>query len=313
MKNRILNLVFLALMGLPAAHAHEVGNGGDVVVCQGQAPVVLDYYTGTLPIPGNKQPELEDISGMTAEQVVQLFSQKLAGTHFGENFDRMAEEITDLNRWSVVIGLKDVKDDGMQFGLPEGCSLVQGAVRAQQLMYMEKSVADAISPAQMGMLMVHEVLYALAVEKEKTTSESTRQIVRVLLRKKINYPLLVEAINFSGWRMRPLEGYRDLYLESYPTSENRFETNMDGRTYTGGIRISIWEDGDHVRKGHWKYRFEGSVKCEFTTGRCVVEDGGGNNAEEWDLLPAGVTYDVFDNYALVNIPGQRPIKFVRRN
>ena len=174
-----LSFLFASLPALAGQESH----GGNVLLCPGKEPVVLDYYNAMLPAPGNPNPRVEDLTGMKAQGVVVTLGRKLDGTALGEEYHRAFALIGNTDLWAVADNLSDVHDQNLEYPIPSGCTLKQAAIRQGTGILIDSQVANTISPAQLGMLVVHEILFYIATGNGQTDSSSVRNAVRALMRK----------------------------------------------------------------------------------------------------------------------------------
>ncbi|HUP57394.1 MAG TPA: hypothetical protein VM598_08080 [Bdellovibrionota bacterium] len=153
------------------------GHGGNLVLCANKPAVILDYYHATLPSFGTPNPRVLDISRMSNRQVVDAFRERLKGTALLRKFDRAIEILKPIDHW-IVKELKDVGDSNEPYALPADCSRVQVAMREGDTMYVDPRQGPLLSPAQRGMLEVHEALYYVSGHR---TSEKVRNLIRALM------------------------------------------------------------------------------------------------------------------------------------
>jgi hypothetical protein len=65
-----LALTIVGNSAFAQAQGHDVGHGGNAVICGQSAPVVLDYYNATLGTMGGATPNLVDLTNLNSDQVV---------------------------------------------------------------------------------------------------------------------------------------------------------------------------------------------------------------------------------------------------
>ena len=65
-------------------------------------------------------------------------------------------------------------------------------------MFGDPSVMQLLSPAQRGILLIHEAMYLIASEKEQHTSENVRKVMREVLRETLDQNSLDAAIQSLG-------------------------------------------------------------------------------------------------------------------
>lgn len=202
MKTKIVikSVVLGALALLPyVAHAGTEGHGGNAVICNGKSPVVLDYYNATLPTLGNVAPKLIDISQYSTQQVLDLADQQLRNTiYMKKDLDSALAEIGPMNDWTSV-SLNQVDDSLEPYTLPPGCKRQTAAVRQDPvLMYGDPAVINLMSPAQRGVLLLHEAIYLIAARRGQNNSINVRTLVKAILEQNLSESTLASAIAGIG-------------------------------------------------------------------------------------------------------------------
>ena len=189
------------LLSAPAFADGQESHGGNLLLCPGKEPVVLDFYNALLPAPVNTQPELERLDGLDAGTVMQLFWNKLDGSALGEEFKSADHLIGDIGNWAIADNLYDVNDRNLGYPIPGGCTLRQAAVRQGNGVLLDSETSRTISQTQLGMLILHEVLYYIATVHGQQDSSSTRYAVRLLMHKDLSNEDLYAATNALGVSM----------------------------------------------------------------------------------------------------------------
>ncbi len=200
-------IILLCMLLTNLAHAGQESHGGSLVLCADQAPVVLDYYHATLPVFGDVQPPLMPIEGLSTEQVIENFRTRLKGTALLLKLDEALAKIGNPLRWPLK-NLKDVHDSNEPYNLPSNCKLVQGAIRQDRRVYLDTHFGRLLSPAQLGVLAVHEALYFLSNQQ---TSEKIRTLIRALIILDTPEEDVATAIRAIGQYVYP----RDLLFRNY--------------------------------------------------------------------------------------------------
>lgn len=195
MKFQIL-VATLCLTTLTAMAGNE-SHGGDIVVCQGAAPVVLDYYNAALKGIGEVAANIIDTTSFSREQVVQYFTTKLQPYLVNTEFQNALTALGDFDHWTEA-DLKTVDDADAPYFLPASCSRQQGAVRQGNEMFVDPTYVGPLSESQRGMLIVHEALYYVAALHGQKDSVTVRELVRAVLRKDTTEPQLIQAIHDLG-------------------------------------------------------------------------------------------------------------------
>ncbi len=220
---KLHSIWLLTLLALPpSAHAGSEAHGGDVLVCPGKAPVVLDYYYAAMPSPTNPQGGIVDISSMSAQQVINFVRRRIGNSYFGTQFERVYAMIGDISLWALAEGLEDIADDGSQVKYPMGCSLVQGAVRSGMGVYVDRQVAQQLSPSQIGILALHEVFYYLAVGQGRSTSATVRPAIRAILQERPKMAAFAAAVKDMGWDYSLLGKMSGGLYNPFPWGETAF-------------------------------------------------------------------------------------------
>ncbi len=193
---KLLQLFFLGILLIPHAifaggneGGDFGGNGGDIVECNGKEPVVLDYYQATLKRMDGKNSALLSINGMQSEDVVNLVLDRLMYNFpiFRSQVFQRLEIIGAIDNWIVApVKVKEIDDAAEVYNLPNGCKMLQVAVRQGDVVYVNDKLLNKLSPAQQGVLMLHEALYFLAVDFGATNSAAIRQLLVLLLQNELD-------------------------------------------------------------------------------------------------------------------------------
>lgn len=163
------------------AQAGQETHGGDYVICKGRENVVLDYFQAQLPnFSGEAQ--LVDISQMSADQVIKYFIEKFSETLAYANFERYAKTVGNYKKWVIVENLVNQDDEDLPF-IPVDCTLSQAAVRQNGVVYISRKAIADLSPAQIGILAVHESLAEMFTKFDNTiySSAHVRKIIGEML------------------------------------------------------------------------------------------------------------------------------------
>lgn len=146
-----------------------------------------------------------DISKLSRDQVVAMFAARLSPYVFATRFAEGLKHVGDLGDW-IEADLKDVEDSDEPYNLPAGCVRRQGAVRQGNEMYVDPTYVKDVSPAQEGMLVVHEAVYWIATEIAKQkNSVHVRELVRNVLRTDTSVGKMVRSIHALGGIAFPFE------------------------------------------------------------------------------------------------------------
>lgn len=267
--NGTLNILLVAAIALPLTAQADLeltgqeGRGGRAVYCDGKPPVMLDYFHATLGTIGSPPPTLLDISRMSAKEVVDVFEERLTGFSAAKAYLDALTQNGPMTDW-IAADLRDIDDSNEPYFLPRGCRFKQAAIRQDSVVYGDPTVINELSPAQQGMLLVHEALYRMAADQGFQTSEKVRNLVRAMLKVKMDknevQRLLVEMK--QKVYMAELLGGAPYYYASNPRrfamEFSRFDPNAltiqsnadlpwaSGKMYCGAINSCRMEKEPHV-------------------------------------------------------------------
>ncbi len=190
-----------------ATQAGQESHGGSLVLCAGKEPVVLDYYHAALPTFGNPQPNLMKIEGMTIEQVIDAFRERIKNTGLLRPLNEALRALSPVNHWPLK-NLDEVLDSNEPYVLPANCKRIQGAVRQKRRVFLDTNFGRRLSASQLGVLAVHEALFYLSKHK---TSEKIRTVIRNIMVLDTPAERLVTSIRDLG-----IDGYpREALLEFF--------------------------------------------------------------------------------------------------
>jgi hypothetical protein len=256
----------LCLLG-PSARAGEgtQGHGGNAVFCPQRPPVVLDYYHSTLGTLGGPA-DIVDISAMTKDQVIQFFVNRLAGTYFQTQIRDALSALGPVESW-ISADLKSIDDSAEPYVLPAGCVRKTAAIRQNETdMFIDLSVAGVLSPAQLGVLVIHEAAYYFGVKNAGLQDSSkVRTLVRALLQRTPSQNDIDAAIRGLGGV--PSKGYGFDLLAIAPNTY--FSTPVDG--YYEGYQVTSIDPAartfqiTHVTQSCMAFW---SVRCELDRSTC---------------------------------------------
>jgi hypothetical protein len=295
---KIIHLFLLSLLACQSAFAGQETHGGDVLQCAGKAPVVLDYYHASLPSLTSPIPNLVDIDTLSADGVINIFRQRLAGTYMGDQFERAYQEIGDYTQWVLVEGLYDENDEGLPFRMPPGCSLVQAALRVGHSVYVNPEISRAITPAQLGVLVGHEIFYKLAVEKGMPSSATTRHMIRALLQKVHSPAQVAAAAHAMNWGYSWFEGidWSPNKMTAWSGDEGIVYLNhRDLARSTGEVALNV--RGYGLSRGSLRCAYDGA--CEYTPTQDSAPDS---------VPPCQFIFSSLHDLSIV-IPGKSPLFF----
>jgi hypothetical protein len=198
-ENIKIGLVLGSFLLSSVSFAGNEAHGGNVVGCSGQTPVVLDYYNATLPtVGGTGDPALVDISNMTEDEVVNLFKQRFnIFPEFEIQFQQALEIIGPIHSW-ISANLTNAGDANDPYNLPTTCTLQQAAIRQGITIFGDPAVIHSLSPAQQGVLRVHEALYYIG---DITIGLETSENIRAVIRDNLEIGNTVEKIRTDLYRI----------------------------------------------------------------------------------------------------------------
>lgn len=157
-----MNLLILAItVGVCTqafGNGNRVGNGGDVLECKGQAPRLLDF--------SESSKTDKALTGSSHAEIIKKVYQRLAsrwpslGQQYLDRFGQMESSI----EWAEA-PLVDVQDSLEAFQAPEGCKLVQAAIRrvpaspVLKNFIFQKDLWAQMDGLNRAGLMSHEIIY----------------------------------------------------------------------------------------------------------------------------------------------------------
>lgn len=202
----------------------DVGNGGDIILCDGQPAMVLDYFEarmGRITKPIN----LIDPSQFNEADFFRFVEKRLknASLKFYQKFLKAKSKIGKVSKWQLMDKLPEVEDSNQNYLLPKACRLVQAAVRKKHEVFTSDKVLDYLSGYnfhQRYLLRLHEILGFLSDKRNKTKSLNVRVIVKELLRQDVDLKKLKKALRLIKSKKR--DGFKNYYFNFVPF-EGSFE------------------------------------------------------------------------------------------
>jgi hypothetical protein len=260
MKKILLLVSLLMLAHINAFAGGAESHGGQVVICPGKEPVMLDYYQATLPTQAEGKPDLVDISKMSSDDVLSLFKSRIenAGQLWGE-YDNALEVLGPIDTW-LEGNLQFVSDSDPAYTLPQNCTLQQVAVRQDSTMYVDPTVLQQLSPAQQGILRAHEALYYVASQVNgRTSSIEVRMVIRNLLMKNIDIVALSKTVHEMGSNL--------FWWEDFANGLT-YHSEKGDRGAVLQLFYSYLVSGDHL--GYSLTLFDSGAPENFTEGGSLV-------------------------------------------
>lgn len=262
----VLGVMFGACC-LPLAHAGQETHGGNTVVCEGKAPVLLDYYHATLPTLGGGKPKLIDLSGLVSSQVVARVRDRLLSPAAVRAFDAALEANGPIETW-IATDLQNVSDSAEPYILPPGCHRLTAAIRQGNTMYVDPSLYSQLSEVQRGLLIVHEALYRVSGED---TSASVRVLLRVILREGATLAETRDAVRL----ITPFFNYERVTGSFAPADEPDCSYTT-GSSYLPGANFTPNSQCSHP--------LQGEPVCSGTQDLCVFSNGCSIDSSDQELL-----------------------------
>jgi len=182
---QVLLLSLLVLSHFAFAVDGREGHGGITVFCNGQPPVLLDYFNASLPTIDGPRPDLLPIEGLSEEETIALFNAKLDKLGFNDfrlQIEEALKKVGPINTW-IASDLKQMDDSNQPYNLPPGCEPRTAAIRQKyNIMYGDPTVIKALSPAQRGVLRWHEAVYWKVNNGSWGNPDESSEGVRVFMR-----------------------------------------------------------------------------------------------------------------------------------
>ncbi|MBY0415467.1 MAG: hypothetical protein K2Q18_14945 [Bdellovibrionales bacterium] len=169
-------LLLLSFFSSQAIAGFTKGNGGNILFCQSGKNIVLDFYElGELhkltPSRDIDDPALFDIS---SKRLSKLSSQ------MGNDLTKVLASINDRIRY--IGSTFESVNDAYVVIIPDDCELAQTAVQLNGRILIQASLYASLSPTQKKILLLHEAIYAVMLEKRKLDdSRPVRALVSLLL------------------------------------------------------------------------------------------------------------------------------------
>ncbi|MDD0853990.1 hypothetical protein HBN50_12835 [Halobacteriovorax sp. GB3] len=154
-----ISIVFFLIL-TPSFAGNEVGNGGDVIVCN-ESVTLLDYYEAkdfdfSIP-PLEKSKDYREVLTDIFDEFLKI-DKKLAN-----QYQKRLQEIENQIDFRASITLTDIPDSNHE-ALPKGCKLEQIAIRRNQekngkLFLVSKDLWDKLDSNNKAGLILHEIIY----------------------------------------------------------------------------------------------------------------------------------------------------------
>jgi hypothetical protein len=121
-----------------------------------------------------------------------------------------------LANWRQAEGVVEIDDSAEVFFLPSECILVQAAVRQNNQVFYDAHLWNRMDEQNHLGLVMHELIFKMAVDKNQTTSDKVRQIVGLILSES-------ELLQLKPW---------EVYLRLKALGDFSFPHEIDGSAVT---------------------------------------------------------------------------------
>jgi hypothetical protein len=201
--------VILTLALADLAIAGYETHGGHVVICQGQKPVVLDYYDSVRKTISGETPTIIDPEVTSPHNFVTERLKQLSHTSLSAQFhliltQYLQEIVKPIQNWKNESVLP-VYDSNLPYALPPNCKLVQAAARQSGQQYGNLKVINQLSNGQKEILWLHEALYAYLQDRKVFSPVPVRNFLNVFLNVNSTDLELNEAIFKVEQLVKPAE------------------------------------------------------------------------------------------------------------
>ena len=166
------------------ADAGTVGNGGDAIVCPDGSVQMLDSYEGQTRYGFKYRWPLDSQDGVSSALAI-VDGLKFRDPNFAEELNTKIRQFMDQTTFVKGSELFDIPDSDHS-AIPRGCKIEQIAIQREPKFYNERrylvseDLYAAMSPSQQGALILHEVIYTLALKRGHENSIATRYFASFL-------------------------------------------------------------------------------------------------------------------------------------
>lgn len=183
-----LTIFLLYSSSLFAVNGNEVGNGGDVVICEGAAPILLDYYEG-----GKLYKyQINDMPKLVWKKQIQHILKKLKvkSEKLNKQYNLMYKGIERRLVFLDNAKLRDVKDS-YEIHLPKNCEIKQIAIQRKDIdgivkIHIDKDLWGKLSETHKAGLILHEIIYEHFLSLGEKNSIKARRLNSYLASKQID-------------------------------------------------------------------------------------------------------------------------------
>ena len=197
--------------------AHEVGNGGDVVICKNTNEIsveILDFYEG---YKNGNLVSLYD-KDLTHEQYIQKLADLLELYDYSAFKDFRSEALNILDAFNIFINwdrsvgtfeftyneLPDIPDSKHTIDIENGCELKQLVIRKENKYQIQANLFLSLSKQSLRGIILHETLYRIfATEMFAKDSRNARYLVQKFSSQPLEDLTLWKYLNI----MRPVSDY----------------------------------------------------------------------------------------------------------
>lgn len=171
-------------------------HGGNVLVCEGKEPVLLEYYEATLGTIGGSSSAVEIPNSSVADALDFLIGRFSSEGHGYQLQLRQALTVVgNVDRW-ISSDLKTTDDLDLPYTIPAGCEVKTAAVRTKnQIMYGNPQIISRLSNDQLALLILHEAVYLVS---NADSALPTRDVLRWVLNEQTPDAKTVEGILASA-------------------------------------------------------------------------------------------------------------------
>ena len=176
------------------------GNGGNALICEGQASgIILDYYEATEVLGFSIDAKLESqFDRIILDRLIGLGNRfdNLAARQFAENFKIHLDQFSRQNIWISGASLGEV-NDSYHLAIPSHCTLEQAAVQSTSRYFLQADIWYNLTEFQKNTLRLHELIYRTLLSRQVLLdSRPVRALVGLLLSQEFSQMTLVEITQF---------------------------------------------------------------------------------------------------------------------
>lgn len=186
--------LFFVLLSFSALAGDRVGNGGDIVYCEGSQDtffILEEYEEGAFAKVGAGKMDYTAKVKLLINKVRPSFPVRAA--YYDTLFQHFQKTVVFLNAY-----LPDIKDEGTSIELPNGCDIAQAAYfklnsKNEPVYHIQKKIWNLLSHDQKAVLVFHELIYTEAVGLGHLDSSNIRKANRIVYGQEVYNPFIFEA------------------------------------------------------------------------------------------------------------------------